>query len=200
MGHIGQRRNEKRADKKVKIIVSVFLVIMAISLIVALFTIKSDENDDDSPLQYEHAVSDEVEYYGLKIQVYSGHFESSFCGIEESSQTGETLFIVDVKMTNTTSKTISFESGLIFPSPVYTYKLIFDSDYSYNGTYKQYTNFLEAYSDINPLQTIDASLCFKVPNVLKTDTEKELKLEFKKNKVDDVDEIHYWIFREGVEE
>lgn len=108
--------------------------------------------------------------------------------------------MVDVKITNATNKTKELKSGTFFPSSVYTYYLIFDNDYSYGGTYQQYTNFLLAYNEIEPLQTIDASLCFSVPNVVKTDTGKELKLKFKKNKIDDVDEIHYWIFREGVTE
>lgn len=203
MGHVGQVGEQPKSNKIVKIIVIAFLVFLVIAAIVAGATAGKEGEDDGSQpsiQQFTHDLNEEIEYDGLKIKVYSGHYESSFCGIEEPSQTGKILFVVDVKITNVTSKTKKFKSGTYFPSPVYTYDLIFDNDYSYGGTYKQYTNFLLAYNEIEPLQTIDASLCFSVPDVVKTDTVKELKLKFKKNKIDDVDEIHYWIFREGVAE
>lgn len=206
MGHVGQVGEQTKANKIVKIIVIAFLVFLVIAAIAAGSTTgEESENDEDgdsqpSIQQFTHDLNEEIEYDGLKIKVYGGHYESSFCGIEEPSQTGKILFVVDVKITNATNKTKELKSGTFFPSPVYTYDLIFDNDYSYGGVYKQYSNFLLAYNEIDPLQTIDASLCFDVPNVVKTDTGKELKLKFKKNKIDDVDEIHYWIFREGVTE
>lgn len=205
MGHVGQKGQKGQTTKAGKI-VRIIIVVFVVFLIIALFSVflfKEEETDDDSttqsPAQFNHVLNEEVEYDGLKIKVYDGHFESSFCGIEESSHSGQILYIVDVKITNTTNKTKDFQTGTLFPSLVYTYTLIYDDDYSYNSSYKQYTNFLLAYSEIDPLQTIDASLCFIVPTALETNTDKELKLEFKKNKIADVDKIHYWIFR-GVEE
>lgn len=202
MGHVGQR---KGTAKNLKIFFIAFASCVLVGILAWILAgsngnSKDKTKDEHVAQEYVHAIGDEIEYEGLKIKIYNRHFESYFCGIEESEHAGQTLLIVDVSVTNTTNKKIEFQTGTFFPTPVYTYSLIFDNDYSYNGTFKQYLDFLEAYSEIKPLQTIDASLCFIVPNVVKTDTDKSLKIKFKKNKIDEVDEIHYWIFREGVVE
>lgn len=195
--HVGQQPR-KRKKKVIAIVLTIFFVFFVIGLVCSITgNTKDDSTEPAGPEEFTHEIAESVEYDGLSIKIYDYNFLDSFCGISPPSNTGETLCVVDVRITNTTNKTIYFKEGSFFPSLVYTYHLIFDQEYEYGSVFKDYTNFLDSFSSISPLQTINASLCFIVPNAVEANGNKELKIEFKKNKVKDVDEIHYWILREG---
>ncbi len=193
MENIGQKGNKGKSKKRIFIILGVIAAILAI--IIPLTLKNGNGTGQEKNKEYTHQIEEVVEYEGLKIKIYNYQFTSSFCGITASNNAGEILCIVDVSLTNISEKEIALQDDFIFSTQVYSYCLIFDENYKYNSVFKEYTDFLCAYKNIKPLQTINASLCFIVPNVVNTEN-KSLKIKFSKNKVD-ADVIHYWILREG---
>jgi hypothetical protein len=140
-------------------------------------------------------MGDSATYDGMQITINSYDFKTSYCGVTTSSGSDTILCVVNVTVKNTTSSKISLkESSLLSSNDKYLYTLVYNEDYKYNQTYASYTDFLATYESISPLETITASLCYKVPKEVQTSTTNSLKIKFSLNKTK-ATEFHYWTLR-----
>lgn len=189
---------EKNIDEKKKnaaIIIGIIAgIIVFVIFFVTSYNVSNKDKENSSLTEYNYNIGQTAKYDGLEISITDFSYKSFFCGISVSSSTDNTLCVVDVKLKNTTSKAIKlYDQLLTYTSYKYNYTLIYNNSIEYNETWTEFADFINTHEEIKPLETITASLCYKIPNEVKNSS-KKLELSFSLNKTD-APEFHIWTLR-----
>ena len=189
--------NKNFSKKSIPTIIAIITFIITFVIVYFVGIRSSTPPPSDSvtnPTYTYHSLNSKAQFDELDFTITSYTFDSEFCGITASDNANEILCIVNVKIHNPTNvKKYLYTTFLTSTSHEYSYKLTYSKNYSYLSVWANYTDFINAHESISPLQTITASLCYKIPKEI-SNSQQELELCLSKN-LKSATEFHIWKLR-----
>lgn len=133
-------------------------------------------------------IGDTVDCFGLEITINSYEFvrcdnNNKYCRVSATIH-------------NPSSDTITLMKSY---ASEYNEYIIYDTDYKYNSSWLDKTDYINSHDNIKPLETIDGIWQFEVPNVVAESKNKQLLFTFQENKWIS-DAVYSWELRSAATE